>query len=98
MKSKQKIEFITRTFCCVVAALIAPCIMPAAVKADFNGDGWGDLAVGVPGEGAVNVLYGSSKGLSTVGNQLITQNTGGCPEEAETGDGFGHALAAGLRR
>ena len=43
------------------------------VKADFNGDGKDDLAIGVPGEdvgstingGAVQVLYGSSSGLSS---------------------------------
>ena len=39
---------------------------------DFNGDGFGDLAVGVPSEsevspfaGAVNVLYGSAAGLTS---------------------------------
>jgi hypothetical protein len=43
------------------------------VKADFNSDGKDDLAIGVPGEdvgstingGAVQVLYGSSSGLSS---------------------------------
>ena len=43
-------------------------------KGDFNGDGFADLAVGVPGEdtpndvsnsGAVNVIYGSGGGLTT---------------------------------
>src|SRR5262245_19446505 len=40
------------------------------VIADFNGDGFSDLAAGVPGEnngaGAVNVIYGSANGLTTV--------------------------------
>lgn len=47
------------------------------VKGDFNGDGKDDLAIGAPSEdviteagtipaaGAVNVIYGSSNGLST---------------------------------
>src|SRR5262245_4208622 len=40
------------------------------VIADFNGDGYGDLAVGASGDtssvGAVNVIYGSGAGLSAV--------------------------------
>src|SRR5262245_10507992 len=39
-----------------------------SVVADFNHDGFADLAVGVPGEnnsaGAVNVIYGGSSGLA----------------------------------
>ena len=66
---------------------------------DFNNDGFADLAVGAPGEGvgsaggagAVNVLYGSSGGLTTSGGQLFTQ-VGGA---AEAGDLFGSGLAAG---
>src|SRR5262245_23710968 len=43
-------------------------------KGDFNGDGFADLAIGVPGEdtpnnvsnsGAVNVIYGAGPGLTT---------------------------------
>jgi hypothetical protein len=67
----------------------------AVAKGDFNDDGIFDLAVGAPGEavgsdtaaGAVNVLNGSSGGLT--GGPLFTQ------ANAETGDGFGAALAAG---
>ena len=63
---------------------------PSDVAADFNNDGFADLAVGVPGEngfaGAVNVLYGSAAGLSGNGTQLFTQ-VGGA---VESGDGFGH--------
>ncbi|MGH3935154.1 MAG: FG-GAP repeat protein, partial [Pseudonocardiaceae bacterium] len=50
---------------------------------NFNGDGFGDLAVGAPGEtvgavrdaGAVNVLYGSPVGLTGVGAQQFTQDS-----------------------
>ncbi len=70
----------------------------ALVAGDFNGDGYADLAIGVPDEdngsivdsGAVNVLYGSPAGLTATGNQFWTEGGGG-----EAGDGFGHALAAG---
>jgi hypothetical protein len=47
---------------------------------DFNGDSYADLAVGVAGEtvtadgqGAVSVIYGSSTGLTMVGNQFLHQ-------------------------
>jgi hypothetical protein len=53
-------------------------------RGDFNGDGYGDLAVGVPFEdvgtiqdaGAVNVIYGSGSGLNatTVPDQFLTQS------------------------
>ena len=50
-----------------------------AAKGDFNGDGFADLAVGVPhedvngigGEGAVNVIYGSATGLTATADQIF---------------------------
>jgi hypothetical protein len=71
----------------------------ALAAADFNHDGFADVAVGAPYEsvgslfaaGAVSVLYGSSGGLTTTGGRLFTQ-VGGAVEE---GDQFGWALAAG---
>lgn len=71
---------------------------------DFDGDGYTDLAVGVPTEnlgaldvnqGVVNVLYGSAGGLSGTGAQLWHQNVLGVKGVAEANDRFGHALAAG---
>jgi FG-GAP repeat len=75
----------------------------ASLRADFNGDGIADLAVGVPAEsvgtialaGAVNVLYGSPGGLTGVGSELFTQDTAGVGSNAEQGDQFGHNFAAG---
>jgi hypothetical protein len=68
---------------------------PSDVAADFNHDGFADLAVGVPGEndiaGAVNVLYGAGSGLSGSGGQVFFQVGG----TAEFRDRFGSALAAG---
>src|SRR6266545_2855115 len=70
-----------------------------SLQADFNNDGADDLAVGVPFEnvgsivaaGAVNVLYGSPTGLTTIGSQFFTQVAGA----VETDDEFGFELAAG---
>ena len=48
----------------------------AVVTGDFNGDGFADLATGIPGEsegGAVSVLYGSANQLSAAQNQRWTQ-------------------------
>jgi uncharacterized protein (TIGR03437 family) len=66
---------------------------------DFNGDGFGDLAIGVPGEnngtGRINVIYGGRDGLSSAGNQRWNQGDNGILDDAEDGDRFGRALAAG---
>jgi hypothetical protein len=73
---------------------------------DFDGDGFADLAIGVPGEdvgdidnaGAVNVIFGSPAGLSTApattANAIWTQGDLGSSLD-EPSDEFGHALAAG---
>jgi hypothetical protein len=85
-------------------ALTAPTAHAAnpAAPYDFNGDGYRDLAIGAPGAtvgdkakaGAVSVVYGSSTGPSTAKYKLITQNTTGVPDSAETGDAFGTAIAS----
>jgi hypothetical protein len=70
---------------------------------DFNGDGFSDLAIGVPNEdvvgtidgGGVNVVYGSMTGLITAGNQWWTQDSPGIGDAAEPSDWFGSAAAAG---
>lgn len=69
--------------------------------ADFDGDGDDDLAIGVPNEwtgtsfgtGAVVVLAGDPAGLG--GAAVFDQDSPDVPGGAETGDGFGNALAAG---
>jgi hypothetical protein len=71
----------------------------SVAAADFNGDGFDDLAIGVPLEnvdavvdgGSVNLLYGGASRLQT-GNptdQLWSQNTDDVTGDAETGDKFG---------
>jgi hypothetical protein len=75
---------------------------------DFNADGFGDLAAGVPYEmastcrggnvcthGAAAVIYGSAAGLTATGNQLWDEGSPGVPGTPDDGEQFGHALAAG---
>jgi hypothetical protein len=69
---------------------------------DFDGDGFTDLAIGVPtddihiavGGGKVNVLYGSATGLTNDGNQLWSQELVGLEGNPRSGENFGRALAA----
>mgnify|MGYP003313603451 CR=1 FL=1 len=73
----------------------------ALTSADFNGDGFDDLAVGSPGDeiggfdnaGMVTVAYGSVTGLGN--QQIFHQNTGGIGGAAAAGDRFGSSLATG---
>ena len=65
---------------------------------DFNGDGYDDLAVGVmgeDGEGWVNVLYGSSSGITAAGDQIWGQDSTSILGAGEADDKFGAALGAG---
>ena len=89
-------------------ALAAPLLLSGAgraaadVRADFNGDGRDDLAIGAPGEdlpdgaggtvfsaGAVHILYGSGKGLRARGDQFWHQDRPGVKDAAEESDFFG---------
>jgi hypothetical protein len=72
------------------------------VAGDFDGDGYDDLAIGVPGEdigdnndaGAVHIFYGSSNGLTATGDQLFDQDDL-IGSLAEVGDHFGGTLTSG---
>src|SRR4029450_12971863 len=80
----------------VVGVAAQPSPTDPDVRVDFNGDGFDDLAIGVPGEGvggavlagAVNILYGGAGGWAGT-NQLLTQ---GNPEPVDL---FGFAVAKG---
>jgi hypothetical protein len=69
---------------------------------DFNGDGRTDLGVGVPGQevsghaqaGASIVIYGSSSGLTAVGNQMWSLDSPGIFGRAEEADRCGFSLTA----
>ncbi|MFF4243236.1 FG-GAP repeat protein [Streptomyces sp. NPDC001822] len=76
---------------------------------DFDGDGYDDVLTGAPGgtdggrkgAGYVTVQYGSASGMGTatsiprVRTAVFGQSTPGVPGTAETGDGFGTAVATG---
>lgn len=80
----------------------------AVAVADFNGDGYDDVAIGAPqedspdptqgftmlggGPGIVNVIYGSADRLSA---SATIQNHFVKPSDAVAGDKYGQALAAG---
>ncbi|MGI3784989.1 MAG: FG-GAP repeat protein, partial [Janthinobacterium lividum] len=90
---------------CALLCVSAPAVASAAPAApyDFNGDGRGDLAVGVPGEsvgkqdfaGAAAVLYSTATGLSTTGSQLWSQDSEGVHGSSEDGDRFASVVASG---
>jgi hypothetical protein len=78
----------------------------ALAVGDFDGDAFGDLAVGAPleglecvprcqGAGAVHIIRGSADGLTSDSNQLWSEGTPGVPGNDEKWDLFGRALAAG---
>ncbi len=75
----------------------------ALSSGDYNGDGYADLAVGVPLEdvgtvvdaGAVNIIYGSSRGLRAIAAATWTQGYSSVPDTPERDDLFGFALASG---
>lgn len=70
---------------------------------DFNRDGKDDLAIGASGEGigdldnagSVHIVFGTSTGLTSTGDQTFNQNTSGVPGIAEAGDSFANSIAAG---
>jgi hypothetical protein len=63
----------------------------ALASADFDNNGYADLAIGVPGRDLVAVLYGSADGLARRGAPLAARQI----EGAAPVGGFGAALAAG---
>ena len=72
----------------------------ALAGGDFNGDGFADLAVGIPGQrrdfetrvGAVYVAYGSEQGLRVEGSQVWQEGIDGINGLGEGGDEFGSSL------
>ncbi|MGW1895774.1 FG-GAP-like repeat-containing protein [Streptomyces sp. NPDC002004] len=102
----------TRTYALAAAVAAAaaagPAFAPAAnaagpttVVSDFNGDGYADLAVGVPNAtvdgqaqaGYVDVIWGDPRGLGSLGHIRISQSRPGTPGVPEKGDRFGASVA-----
>ncbi len=84
------------------AALPAPAPDPHGPRADFNGDGYPDLAFAAPGAtvkgfkgaGYVGVAYGSRDGIKDSAKRVFTQASAGVPGTPEAGDAFGSAVAS----
>ncbi|MFI7318069.1 FG-GAP-like repeat-containing protein [Streptomyces venezuelae] len=82
------------------SATAAPAAPAAPLKADFDGDGYADLAVGVPAgtvdgkakAGYVSVVFGGAGGPGSSNVRRITQATVEVPGTPETGDRFGAAV------
>ncbi|MBL8774844.1 MAG: FG-GAP repeat protein [Acidimicrobiales bacterium] len=76
---------------------------PAVATGDFDGDGFDDLAAGVPGKdtgratnaGAVVVALGSADGVVTAGSRQLVPGMGGLVGTAESDDRFGAAVTTG---
>lgn len=74
----------------------------ALASGDFDGDGFDDLAVGMPvltvdsdyGAGGVQLIYGSSAGLNLARTLRLTPSSGSVDVPTHTGAYFGSALEA----
>jgi hypothetical protein len=77
-----------------------PAPTPTPVTSDFNGDGYADLAVGMPDAtvngkakaGYVNLVWGGAKGLGRYGSIRVSQATAEVPGSPEAGDRFGASV------
>jgi hypothetical protein len=74
----------------------------ALATGDFNGDGFADIAVGIPGRddgaidaGAVEIFFGSASGIRSTGTQYFRQGAAGVSGTAQAGARFGTTLVAG---
>ena len=89
--------------CLAISVLIPVSPTFAQIGGDFDGDGFDDLAIGVPLEdmdgqtdsGAVHILYGAPKYLRANQDQFWHLNSQGINGEAVAGDMFGSAMAVG---
>lgn len=107
--NKMKITCASFMSALLLLFLLSPGGVPRAMAAagpetDFNGDGYEDLAVGVPNEsingqasaGSVNVVYGSASGISAtaVPDQRFFQDLAGIEGVSKPDDRMGTDVAA----
>lgn len=95
-------RFFTLSIAFGIAAMSTTSYAADAVKADFNGDGFADVATSIPFKdvagvadaGAVQILYsdGQGGGLTAANDQILDRTN--CPF-SNAGDRFGAAMAAG---
>ncbi|MEU0004158.1 FG-GAP and VCBS repeat-containing protein [Streptomyces sp. NPDC006314] len=110
MHTHRRLALATATAAALTGGLLTFAASPATAadsvkvaKADFNGDGIGDVATSAPGAyvngrkdaGQVVVLYGAAAGVSSAQRTVISQDTTGVAGTAEAGDGFGRETAYG---
>ncbi|MCF3133950.1 FG-GAP and VCBS repeat-containing protein [Streptomyces olivochromogenes] len=108
MHTHLRLALATATAAALTGGLLTFAASPATAadsvkvaKADFNGDGIGDIATsaatayvsGHKNAGQVVVLYGTKTGVSSAKRTTLSQNSAGVPGTAETGDQFGYDLA-----
>jgi hypothetical protein len=70
---------------------------------DFNGDGYDDVAIGVPDDdvgtftdaGSVHIIYGSATGLTSVGDQVWHSDSEGIQGISEAFERYGAVLSSG---
>ncbi|MBV2354749.1 VCBS repeat-containing protein [Streptomyces sp. J2-1] len=109
MHAKRRLATAAATAVALTGGLLTFAAVPATAadsvrvtKADFNGDGIGDIATeaalatvsGHKEAGQVVVLYGAKgTGVSSAKHTTLSQNTAGVPGTSEAGDHFGSTLA-----
>ncbi|WP_234334477.1 FG-GAP repeat protein [Streptomyces sp. NRRL B-1347] len=102
--SRRTLTYAIAAAAAVTAGLVLPsgaaAAAPRATTSDFNGDGYADLAVGVPDgtvdgraeAGYVNVVWGGPRGVGAHGSIRVTQATPEVPGTPEAGDRFGASV------
>jgi FG-GAP repeat/FG-GAP-like repeat len=102
---RRMLTFAIAAAAAATAGLVLPsgatAAAPPPTTSDFNGDGYADLAVGVPGgsvagksqAGYVNLVWGGPKGPGAYGSVRVTQSTSDIPGTPEAGDRFGASVA-----